>query len=353
MQTRLIFLVLFLTILHSTSGVYFHMRENERKCFVQTAPDDTDVTVHYKTEMEDPRSDGFLMRSPGIGMFVEVRGSNDLVVLSRVYDSEARLLFTTSRPGDYQICMEPKGSEWWSGTLLRVHLDIKMGKQAMGYETSRRTENLDNLQLRVRQLMNQAEDIYKNQNYQRYQEELFRETSDSIYFNIICCAVGQVVLLVLVLVIQYHLLFRKPSSYLSYCQILDEKELARFRTPEAFRALMAIWTLDHKGLTSSTISQWIAQFEDPGLTNEKEQILISQKLQDKVEEFAAKFLTKPAPEILSNAKGSYYASNVQLSSLLSTAQRNRSVHLKGDTFLLVCECEDCKAKDPIGVEKKP
>jgi len=75
--------------------------------------------------------------------------------------------------------------------------------------------------------MNQAEDIYKNQNYQRYQEELFRETSDSIYFNIICCAVGQVLLLVLVLVIQYHLLFRKPSSYLSYCQILGEKELAR------------------------------------------------------------------------------------------------------------------------------
>jgi len=86
-------------------------------------------------------------------MFVEVRGSDDRVVLSRVYDSEARLLFTTSRPGDYQICMEPKGSEWWSGALLRVHLDIKMGKQAMGYETSRRTENIDNLQLRVRQLM--------------------------------------------------------------------------------------------------------------------------------------------------------------------------------------------------------
>jgi len=39
--------------------------------------------------------------------------------------------------------------------------------------------------------------------------------------------------------------------------------------------------------------------------------------------------------------------------MLSTAQRNRSVHLKGDTFLLVCECEDCKAKDPIGVDKKP
>jgi len=44
MQTRLIFMVLLLTLLHSTSGLYFHMRENERKCFVQTAPDDTDVT---------------------------------------------------------------------------------------------------------------------------------------------------------------------------------------------------------------------------------------------------------------------------------------------------------------------
>ncbi|XP_016953691.1 transmembrane emp24 domain-containing protein eca [Drosophila biarmipes] len=352
MQKRIIFLALLLGILHSTSGLYFHMREKERKCFIQAAPDDTDVVVQYKVEVEDPRSGGLMALSPRIGMQVEIRDSDAALILSRDYGPEARLKFTTSWPGDHKICLEPTGSEWFSGTLLRVHLDIKIGEKAVDYENLKRMEGLDNMQLRVRQLMIQAEEILKDQNYQRFREERFRNTTNSVYFNIIYFSVGQAVLLVLVLAIQYHLLFRKPSLYLSYCHILGEKELARFRTPEAFRALMAIWTQNHQGLTTSAISQWINQFEDPELTNEKEQILISEKLQAKVKEFAGKFLTKPAEELPGNPKASYFASNVQLRKLLSTAQRNRSVHLKGDTFLLVCECQDCKAKGPNGVDTK-
>jgi hypothetical protein len=40
-------------------------------------------------------------------------------------------------------------------------------------------DKLNELQLRVRQLLDQAEQITKEQNYQRYREERFRQTSES------------------------------------------------------------------------------------------------------------------------------------------------------------------------------
>ncbi|KAH8346534.1 hypothetical protein KR084_002610 [Drosophila pseudotakahashii] len=352
MLTILISVVLLQCILQSTSGLYFHMRENERKCFIQEAAEETRVLVQYKVEEEDPSSGGTMPVSPGIGMHVDIRDSDDRVVLSRVYDSEARLMFTTHWPGDHHICLEPKGSVWINGALLRVHLKIKVGEQTVDYANARRKQQLDNMQLRVLQLMNQAEDIYKNQNYQRFREERFRQTSESIFFTIIYCSVAQVVVLIILLAIQYHLLFRRTSLYHDYCKLFSEEELTRFRTPEAFRALMSILGPTGQGLTTSTISQWIAKMENLDATNEKEEILISEMIPAKVEEFAGKLLIKPAPDIPVNSKASHYASKVQLTRLLSSAKRNRSVHLKGDTFLLVCECEECKAKDPDAVDAK-
>nr|XP_044250224.1 transmembrane emp24 domain-containing protein eca-like [Drosophila takahashii] len=226
MLKLLISVVLLQCILQSTSGLYFHMRANERKCFIQETPEDTQVIVHYKVEKEDPSSEGTMPVSPGKGMHVDIRDSDGKIVLSRVYDSEARLLFTTFWPGDHHICLQPKGSDWFTG-VLRVHLEIKVGEQTVDYANFRRKQQMDNLQLRVLQLMNQAEDIFKNQNYQRFREERFRQTSESVFFTIKYCCVAQVVVLVILLAIQYHLLFRRSSLYLEYCQLFKEEELKR------------------------------------------------------------------------------------------------------------------------------
>uniref|UniRef100_B3P044 GG14805 n=2 Tax=Drosophila erecta TaxID=7220 RepID=B3P044_DROER len=342
MERTIIFLVLLLGILHGTCGLYFTMRETKRKCFIQTTPNETDLLVHYVFEVEDSSSGGFMPAPPLLGMHVEVRDSMDKVVLSRVYKSEARLKFTTHWPGDHQICLQSNSSAWFEGALLRVHLDIETGERTVDYENVRRLYNLDSMQLRILQLKNQAEDISRNQNYQRFQMERFRRTCDNIYFNIVCFSVAQVVILLLLWGIQYHLLFRQPSLYLAFCQILWESELSRLRTPEAFRALITIVGTNSQGLTSKAFAQWISQLADPDSTDEL--FLMTDKVRAKVEEFVGKFLCKPASQIPENVKGSFYASNVQLAKLLSSAQRNRSVHLKGDHFLLVCECEDCKAE---------
>lgn len=138
--------------LHCVTGLYFHLAEGERKCFIEEVPSDTMVTselillmqihfiqnihemirfpinfkklikhsifyaAHYKIELYDSRSGGFappslgkyqslksnesirngdLMQSInlifnfiGIGMHVEVKDPDDKEILSRVYSAE-------------------------------------------------------------------------------------------------------------------------------------------------------------------------------------------------------------------------------------------------------------------------
>ncbi|XP_041979776.1 transmembrane emp24 domain-containing protein eca [Aricia agestis] len=172
----LLFLIL---LIDFSTALYFHIAEGERKCFIEEIPDDTTVLVNYKVELFDPRSGGFMKSAPGIGMHVEVRDPNDRVVLSRVYSSEGMISFTSTTPGEHVICMYSNSSSWFSGSQIRVHLDIQVGEHAVDYANVAQKDKLSELQLRIRQLLDQVHQITKEQSYQRHREERFRQTSES------------------------------------------------------------------------------------------------------------------------------------------------------------------------------
>lgn len=56
------------------------------------------------------------------------------------------------------------GNIFW---LQRVHLDIQVGEHAIDYANVAQKEKLSELQLRIRQLLDQVGQITKEQNYQR------------------------------------------------------------------------------------------------------------------------------------------------------------------------------------------
>ncbi|KAM3957092.1 transmembrane p24 trafficking protein eclair [Aphomia sociella] len=176
---KLSFILSLLLLINATSALYFHIAEGERKCFIEEIPDDTTVIVNYKVQLYDPRSGGFMPSTPGIGMHVEIRDPNDRIVLSRVYSSEGMISFTSTIPGEHVICMYSNSTSWFSGSQLRVHLDIQVGEHAVDYANVAQKDKLTELQLRIRQLLDQVHQITKEQSYQRHREERFRQTSES------------------------------------------------------------------------------------------------------------------------------------------------------------------------------
>nr|XP_032522338.1 transmembrane emp24 domain-containing protein eca-like [Danaus plexippus plexippus] len=100
-------------------------------------------------------------------MHVEVRDPSDRVVLSRVYSSEGMISFTSNNPGEHVICMYSNSTSWFSGSQLRVHLDIQVGEHAVDYANVAQKDKLTELQLRIRQLLDQVHQITKEQSYQR------------------------------------------------------------------------------------------------------------------------------------------------------------------------------------------
>ena len=47
------------TTMSNFAGLYFHIGETERKCFIEEIPDETMVTGNYKVQLYDPRTNGF------------------------------------------------------------------------------------------------------------------------------------------------------------------------------------------------------------------------------------------------------------------------------------------------------
>lgn len=78
-----------------------------------------------------------------------------------------RISFTSHTPGEHVICMYSNSTAWFSGSQLRVHLDIQVGEHAVDYANIAQKEKLTELQLRIRQLLDQVSAITKEQNYQR------------------------------------------------------------------------------------------------------------------------------------------------------------------------------------------
>ena len=75
--------------------------------------------------------------------------------------------------------------------IERLLTSCQVGEHAIDYANVAQKEKLSELQLRVRQLLDQVEQITKEQNYQRYREERFRQTSESTNQRVLWWALAQ------------------------------------------------------------------------------------------------------------------------------------------------------------------
>jgi len=182
-------------LLPFTSALFFHMGETEKKCFIEEIPEETMVTAKYRIQLYDEGAQEYMPSSPGIGMHVEVADPDKKLVLSKFYASEGRFTFTSHLPGEHRVCLSSNSTAWslFAGGKLRVHLEVLVGEHANDYAEIAAKDKLSELQLRIRQLLDQVDQITKEQNYQRYREERFRYTSESTNGRVMYWALIQTV----------------------------------------------------------------------------------------------------------------------------------------------------------------
>ena len=154
------------------------------------------TTGKYRTQLYDDTQNDYLPASPGIGMHVEVLDPEKKVILSKFYASEGRFTFTSHTPGEHHICLPTHSTKWslFAGGRLvilflmfvfffyiiqkiiyllnsiflqRVHLEILVGEHANDYAQIAAKDKVTELQLRMRQLLDQVDQITKEQAYQR------------------------------------------------------------------------------------------------------------------------------------------------------------------------------------------
>ena len=162
-------------------------------------------------------------------MHVEVNDPRDKQVLSRAYGSQGRvsktffkmsnknarikyylvylyLTFAWRAPNLLDVKFyklelvrwQTSSPPWSSGRVFEYfHFLIinnsKVGEDKEGYKEIADREKLTELQLRVRQLLDQVQQIQKEQNFQRFREERFRHTSESTNAKVFWWAAVQVI----------------------------------------------------------------------------------------------------------------------------------------------------------------
>merc|ERR1719186_468850 len=140
-----------------------------------------------------------------MGMHVEVKDPDKKVVLARDYGSEGRFTFTSHMPGEHTICIHSNSTKWtlMASEKMKIHLELHVGTET-NYKEVASKEKLTELQLRVRQLMDQVTQIQKEQNYQRFREERFRATSESTNSRVLWWSIAQTAVLCLTGLWQMH-----------------------------------------------------------------------------------------------------------------------------------------------------
>ncbi|GAB1289972.1 Vomeronasal 2, receptor 15 [Apodemus speciosus] len=170
------------------TAFYFHAGEREEKCIIEDIPSDTLITGTFKIQRWDIGRQDFLESAPGLGMFVTVTTYNDEVLLSKLYGAQGTFYFTSHSSGEHIICLESNSTQFVSfgGSKLRIHLDIRVGEHDLDAAIVQAKDKVNEVTFKLQHLIEQVEQILKEQDYQRDREENFRITSEDTNANVLC-----------------------------------------------------------------------------------------------------------------------------------------------------------------------
>ncbi|XP_067839624.1 transmembrane emp24 domain-containing protein 11-like [Heptranchias perlo] len=178
-------------------ALYFQQGEREEKCIIEDIPGDTLVTGRYKIQLWDFATHDFLPSAPGLGLFVNVKGPEEQILLHKLYGPESRFTFQSHSQGEHHICLMSNSTKVavFAGNKLRIHLDIQVGEHPIDESLDEIEDKMNDVEERIQHLVEQMKYISKQQDYQRSREEEFRQTSEETNSNVLWWAIIQTIIL--------------------------------------------------------------------------------------------------------------------------------------------------------------
>jgi len=176
------------------------MRESKVKCVYMEVPKETLIAGDFISESlasEDhlggqdsrwnaqesvsPKDAQTLFNERPFGIRVTVTSEHDPnnPIHNKVYPKSGRFATTATIEGEYAICFVSNITSRAGPFSWKMVVDLHHGAQAQDYSALAKKEHLDNVQIKVRRLLDRAEDVRRELDYQKHRELEFRETSES------------------------------------------------------------------------------------------------------------------------------------------------------------------------------
>jgi len=204
-HTSLLFLTasfLSLVAICRVDSLYFHYTEGEVQCFIEEIPKDTIIMAKWKVETAKPVHPGNRLNpatqfTRNLGFFITLKNPEDVIVLNKVGGSEGRIAHSSQEGGEHQICFQSNSSRWYgSPAKYKMEIDIETGANAMNYDEIAQTEDLDEIQVEIRRLNDQAMELMKEQSYLKTREIEARDESESINSKVMWWSIAETILLI-------------------------------------------------------------------------------------------------------------------------------------------------------------
>lgn len=196
--------LLLFTSFTNVNAAHFFVSEGSDKCFIENVPHGVPLTVAYKN-----------IDNPGVTCSIIYKNPSGRQVYSKEIlpsHTQGKVTHLTATAGEYKICISCASFKWFSTTLLKWSISIELGDTDLNIQVMAQKKDVSSVTERMNRIFTIFKTLYSQNEYEKEQEEAFRENSENVNFIVFWFIIGQILLLCL---LKVFLIFYQTHLFVS------------------------------------------------------------------------------------------------------------------------------------------
>lgn len=164
------------------SAAYFHVKQGQQKCFLETIPEHQFVTIKYR-HVDNPGIPCMLLfKDPrGKGVFSKRVGENER--------EQGKTGFMTQRQGEHKVCIKCEGkSSWLQKAPLKWEFHVDLGDTDPSKLPASR-DDFHGVSRTLQSTFSRAESIKAENEYEKSAEIEFRDVSERMNNHVVVVSI--------------------------------------------------------------------------------------------------------------------------------------------------------------------